>query len=73
MTMTDKLRKNPLYRESRASLEYSARNSDMDKHLFEAWTMLLALEDHINAAVSESHVEEMLAQKRPESILKSMR
>jgi hypothetical protein len=73
VTMIDKLRQNPLYRETRTSLEYSSQTMEQDQHLFEVWTMLLALEDHINSTVSETHVEHMLAKQARNATVKTCR
>lgn len=55
------LRKRDLYRETRAALEHYQTQADQDEHLFDAWSMLLALEDHIASVVLDSHTECLLA------------
>lgn len=61
MTPLESLRKTPLYRETRTALEAQAQSGNVDMHLFDAWTIMLAVEDHIAAVVADTEIERMLA------------
>lgn len=62
MTTLEDLRKNPLYREARITMESQMDDAtDMDTHLFDTWSVLLALEDHIDSVMEESHFERLVA------------
>lgn len=61
MNTLEDLRKNPLYREARATLEsYIDHGQDMDAHLFDTWSVLLAIEDHIDYVMADSHLESLV-------------